>query len=63
MPLRENEMGDLFGTMCFGELKSLQPHCKIYLAPEAQEVFTIVLSDGLDTLAHVSQGSSDASSY
>ena len=54
MPNQE-DMRELLGAKCFGKLDLLQGYWQMPLAPEAQEVFTIVTPDGLFTPTRVPQ--------
>ena len=62
MPHQE-DMRELLGANCFGKLDLLQGYWQMPLAPEAQEVFTIVTPHGLSTLTRVPQGVLNATSY
>ena len=62
MPNQE-DMRELLGAKCFGKLDLLQRYWQMPLAPEAQEVFTIVAPDGLFNPTHVPQGELNATSY
>ena len=62
MPNQE-DMRELLGAKCFGKLDLFQGYCQIPLAPEAQEVFTIVTPEGLFTMTRVPQGVLNATSY
>ena len=55
MPNQE-DMRELLGAKCFGKLDLLQGYRQMPLAPEAQEVFTIVTPDGLFFPTRVPQG-------
>ena len=56
-------MRELLGAKCFGKLDLLQGYWQMPLAPEEQEVFTIVTPDGLFTPIRVPQGVFNATSY
>ena len=58
-----DDMRELLGAKCFGNLDLLQGDGQMPLAPEAQEVFTIVTPDGLFTPTRVPQGVLNATSY
>ncbi|CAM9128588.1 unnamed protein product [Sphacelaria rigidula] len=52
----QGDMRELLGAQCFGKLDLLQGYSQMSLAPEAQEIFTIVTPDGLLTPTRVPQG-------
>ena len=62
MPNHE-DMRDLLGAKFFGKLDLLQGYWQMPLAPEAQEVFTMVTPDGLFTPTRVPQGVLNATAY
>ena len=62
MPHQE-DMRELLGANCFGKLDLLQGYWQMPLAPEVQEVFTVVTPDGLFTPTRVPQGVLNATSY
>ena len=63
MPNQEDMMRELLGAKCFWKLFLLQGYRQMPLAPDAQEVFTIVTPDGLFTPTRVPQGVLNATSY
>lgn len=58
----ETQTGDMSGALCFGKLDFLLEYWQMPLAPEAQELFTVITLDGLYTPVRVPRGASNATS-
>ena len=63
MPNQEDKMREFWGAKCFWKLDLLQGYWQMPLAPEEQEVFTIVTPHGLFTPTRVPQVVLNATSY
>eukprot|EP00903_Cladosiphon_okamuranus_P006086 g5996.t1 len=63
MPNREESMHRLSEATCYGSLDMLQGYWQMPLAPDSQEIFTIVGPGGLYTPTRVPQGVLNATSY
>eukprot|EP00903_Cladosiphon_okamuranus_P017435 g16059.t1 len=63
MPNQEESMHRLSEATCYGSLDMLQGYWQMPLAPDSQEIFTIVGPGGLYTPTRVPQGVLNATSY
>lgn len=63
MPNQEASMAKLSESKFYGSLDMLQGYWELPLAPDAQEIFTIVTPEGLFTPTGVPQGILNTTSF